>query len=188
MRLTSSARTGTSTGTSSSSVRVRLRSVSCITMISLASVNRRLQKVIVDLDCRRPGDQRDEIHQRFSAQMRSLHHRDLSGVREKHPYRNLQSLACRIYNRDCTVSPFRPPRDPQAITVQRMKRIENADVRDLRTQGIVGGFCTIRICIAWCPAADFRRIASAGYPAGPATFSVSMSFHGCSVACSSNSS
>jgi hypothetical protein len=58
-------------------------------MISLASVNRRLQKVIVNFGGRRSGDQRDEIHQRFSAQMRLLIHLDISAVRQKHPYRNL---------------------------------------------------------------------------------------------------
>src|ERR1700722_261586 len=124
MRLTSSALTVRSTGKSSSSIRVRLRSVSCITMTSLASVSRRLLKVIVNFGGRWTGDQRDETHQHFSAQMGVLAHFDFGGVRQKHPYRNLQSLACGIYNGHCAVSPFRSPRDSQAITVQRMKRIE----------------------------------------------------------------
>jgi len=71
--------------------------------------------------------------------MRLIAHRDVSGVGTNHPYRNLQSPACGIYNRDCTISPFWFPGDSQTITVQGMKRIENADVRRIRTQGIVGG-------------------------------------------------
>ena len=41
--------------------------------------------------------------------------------------------------------------------MQRMKRIENADVRGVRTQGIVGGCCTIRTCTAWFPPAACAR-------------------------------
>lgn len=162
MRLTSSACTGASTGTSSSSVRVRLKSGSCSMITSLASVNRRLQKVIVNLSGRRLTHQRDEIQKRFSAQMRLSLHLDIRGVRGKHPDRNFQPPACWIYDRDCTVLPFRSPADSQAITVQRMKRIENVDVRGLRTQGTVGDCCIIRTCTAWSPPAASRPTTRAG--------------------------
>src|SRR3984957_1243370 len=98
--------------------------------------------------------------------MRLLAHCDFGGVGESHPHRNLQSLAYRIYHRDCTVSPFRSPRNSQAIAVQRMKRIENADVRGNCTQGIVGGCCFIRPCIVSCPGADSHPTAVAGLLAG----------------------
>jgi|GEM_PF-3180470 len=94
--------------------------------------------------------------------MRLLAHCDFGGVGESHPHRNFQSLAYRIYHRDCTVSPFRSPRNSQAIAVQRMKRIENADVRGNCTQGIVGGCISIRTCIASCPAAASPPMAAAG--------------------------
>src|ERR1700721_2011852 len=103
--------------------------------------------------------------------MRLLAHCDFGGVGESHPHRNLQSLAYRIYHRDCTVSPFRSPRNSQAIAVQRMKRIENADVRGNCTQGIVGGCCTIPIFIAWSPEAACPWIGLAG--SAPATTSCS---------------
>src|ERR1700721_2630475 len=104
--------------------------------------------------------------------MRLLAHCDFGGVGESHPHRNLQSLAYRIYHRDCTVSPFRSPRNSQAIAVQRMKRIENADVRGNCTQGIVGGCCFIRTCIVSCPAAVSPPTAAAGSAAGriPSSF------------------
>lgn len=71
--------------------------------------------------------------------MRLIAHCDVSGIGTDHPYRNLQSPACWIYNRDRSISPFWSPGDSQTITVQRVKRIENADVRRIRTQGTVGG-------------------------------------------------
>jgi len=153
MRLTSLACTGTSTGTSSSSVRVRLKSGSCSMITSRASVNRRLQKVIVNSASLRSGYQGGELQECVSAQMRLIAHPSFSGIGTNHPYRNLQPPACWIYNRNCTISPFWSPGDSQTITVQGMKRIENADVRRIRTQGTVGGCCCILTCIASFPAA-----------------------------------
>ena len=155
MRLTSSACAGTSTGTSSSSVRVRLRSGSCSMITSLASVNRRLQKVIVNPGLVRPDCKGGEFQERVSAEMRLIAHRDLSGIRTDHPHWNLQSPACGVYNRDRAISPFWSPGDSQDITVQWMKRVENADVRGIRTQGIVSDCCTILMFTAsWPPAAS----------------------------------
>jgi len=68
---------------------------------------------------------------------------EISGLRGKHPYRNLQSLTCGVDDRGRTVSPLRVPRHTKAVTVQRMKRIENANVRGVCTQGIVGGWSSI---------------------------------------------
>jgi hypothetical protein len=71
--------------------------------------------------------------------MRLIAHRDVSGIGTNHPHRNLQSPARWVYNRDRTISTFGSPGDPQTITVQWMKRIENTDMRRIRTQGTVGG-------------------------------------------------
>jgi hypothetical protein len=47
---------------------------------SLASVNRRLQKVIVNRGDSRFGYKRDELQKRVSAQMRLLSHSDFGGI------------------------------------------------------------------------------------------------------------
>src|SRR5712691_6547062 len=87
---------------------------------------------------------------------------EISGLRGKHPYRNLQSLTCGVDDRGRTVSPLRVPRHTKAVTVQRMKRIENANVRGVCTQGIVGGWSGIPTFTASCPAAACRPITPAG--------------------------
>jgi hypothetical protein len=88
---------------------------------------------------------------------------EISGLRGKHPYRNLQSLTCRIDDRGRTVSPFRDPTDTKAVTVQRMKRIENANVRGVCTQGIVGGWSFIPTFTVLFPPVDWHPDARAGY-------------------------
>ena len=50
--------------------------------------------------------------------------------------------------RDCSVSSFRLSQHSQAITVKRMKRIANLNVRNICTQGIVRDDGTIPISIA----------------------------------------
>ena len=115
--------------------------------------------------------------------MRLIAHRDVSSIAANHPYRNLQSPACWIYNRDGTISPFWSPGDSQAITVQGMKRIENMNVRGVRAQGIVDGCCFIRTCIASCRAAGSRRMANAESPAGRTTGCPSPCCPVCSGAC-----
>jgi hypothetical protein len=69
MRATSSALAATLGGTSSASVRIRLKSGNCCMMTSLASVNGCVQKVIVDLGGPFFGYERDEMQERFPAQM-----------------------------------------------------------------------------------------------------------------------
>jgi len=81
--------------------------------------------------------------------------RDLGIVRvwQKHPYWNLQSLSCRVENDNCSIAPFWPPQHSQAVTIQRMKRIENPYVCNVCTQGIVRGGGCILTFIAWSPPA-----------------------------------
>jgi hypothetical protein len=88
---------------------------------------------------------------------------EISGLRGKHPYRNLQSLTCGVDDRGRTVSPFRDPTDTKAVTVQRMKRIENANVRGVCTQGIVGGCCFILTFTVSYQVEDSHRITRSGF-------------------------
>ena len=62
---------------------------------------------------------------------------DVRGSRREHPHRNLQALAYGVEDRDCTVAAFGSANDSKAIPVERMKRIENLNVLDVCTQGIV---------------------------------------------------
>src|SRR5947209_9589914 len=117
MRPTSSARTAKSTGTSSSSVRTRLKSSSCCTMTSLAPVHRCFEKVIVDSGNSRWREQRSEMEKSFFAQKRLFSHPNIRGSRREHPYRNFQSLACGVEDRDGTVAAFGSTKDTEAVTV-----------------------------------------------------------------------
>src|SRR5688572_28733220 len=90
--------------------------------------------------------------------MRLVMQVEISGPREKHPYWNFQSLTCWVDNRGRTVSWFSYPGDTKAVTVQRMKRIENANVCSVCTQGIVGGCCCIPIFTMSCRGAGSRPI------------------------------
>ena len=93
------------------------------------------------------------MQKRFSAQkrlFRSLHIR--SGWRE-HPYRNLQPLACCVEDRNCAVATFGSTNNSQTIAVKRMIGIENLNMRDICTQGIVRDDGSIPTSTAWLPLA-----------------------------------
>jgi hypothetical protein len=64
---------------------------------------------------------------------------DFRTVWQQHPDRNFQSPANRVDDRDRTISPHGPPQDLNSGGLEWVKRIEDLDVRALRTQGIVGG-------------------------------------------------
>jgi len=117
-------------------------------MTSLAPVHRRLRKIIVDSIDSRVREQGGEIQKRFSAQKRLFSGLDARGGRREHPHRNLQALAYWVEHRDCTVAAFGSTNDSKAIAVERMKRIENLNVRGVRTQGIVRDDGSIRACTA----------------------------------------
>jgi hypothetical protein len=117
-------------------------------MTSLAPVNRRLRKVIVDSSDSRVSEHGGEIQKRFSAQKRLFGRLDVRGGRREHPHRNLQALAYWVEDRDCAVAAFGSTNDSQAIAVERMKRIENLNVRGVRAQGIVRDDGFTRTCTA----------------------------------------
>ena len=62
----------------------------------------------------------------------------LGGFRREHPYGNLQPLPTPVNDRHCAVFPFRPTKDLNGSTLERMKRIEDLDLTIFWTQGIVG--------------------------------------------------
>ena len=163
MRPTSSVLTVRSTGSSSSSGRVRLRSNSCSTMTSLAPVSRRLRKVMVDCIDSRVSEQGGEIQKRFSAQKSLFSYRDVRGVRREHPHRNFQALAYWIEHRDCAVTALGSTNDSKAIAVERMKGIENLNVRSVGTQGIVRDGVSIPTFTALFQPAVSRWIPPAGF-------------------------
>ena len=66
----------------------------------------------------------------------------------QHPYRNFQSPADGIDDRDRAISPFGPAQDFKSSGLEWVERIEDLDVRALRTQGIVGEGVTIPTFIA----------------------------------------
>ena len=133
-------------------------------MTSLASVNSRLQKVIVNVVFRVGwcGQQRRERQKSFLTQMRSLRDLYLGAIRQQHPHRNLQSPPRWVDDRDRAISPLRSADDLKGSAMERMERVEDLDVRVFRAQGIVSADATIRMFIAWCRPAVSRPITSAG--------------------------
>ena len=72
---------------------------------------------------------------------------DFRAIRRQHPDRNFQSPADRVDDGDRAVSPLGSAQDFKSCGLKRVERIEDLDVRALRTQGIVGGDVFIRISI-----------------------------------------
>jgi hypothetical protein len=96
----------------------------------------------------RVTEQGGELQKRFSAQKCLFSRLDVCGGRREHPHRNLQPLAYWVQDRDCTIAALGSTNDSEAIALERMKRIENLNVRGVRTQGIVRDDGLIRIFTA----------------------------------------
>src|SRR4051794_35351562 len=155
MRSITSARTFTSMGTTTMSVRtVRSRSCSCTTLASVVFVNNRLQEIIVNLlhDRQACGKQRREVQEGFLAQVRFLRDWNRRALGRQHPYRNLETLASGIHDRDRAVATFGTTNDLQNGAVKRMESIVNLNVRIFCSQGIVSADGSIPMSIVW-----FRR-------------------------------
>jgi SAM-dependent methyltransferase len=131
-------------------------------MTSLAPVHGRLRKVIADSTDSRVSEQAAEIQKGLSAQKSLVSCLDVGCGGGEHPHRNLQALAYWVENRDCTVAAFGSTNDPKAIAVERMKRIENLNVRSVRTQGIVRDDGRIHTYTAWRRPAVSRPTTNAG--------------------------
>ena len=143
-------------------------------MTSLAPVYRRLRKIIVDSIDSRVSEQRGEIQKSFSAQKSLCSRLDVGGSRREHPHRNFQALAYWIDYRHCTVAAFGSTNDSEAIAVERMIRIENLNMRGVRTQGIVRDDGSIHTCTAWCRPAVCPLISPGGSAAGSGSSSRSV--------------
>src|SRR5262249_40210327 len=102
----------------------RFRSCSCSTLTSLASVNKRLRKVIGHalLEVQLCGEQCCETEKRFVIQTRLLHDLYVGGIRQQHPHRNLQTPSGRIQDSDCAVSSLGFADDLKAKAAEWMER------------------------------------------------------------------
>ena len=165
MRSIRSARVAASIGTAALSFRIiRSGSFSCTTTTSLASVNSRFEKVIVNMvfrvDVR--GDQSSKRQERFFTQMRLFGDLYLSALSRHHPDRNLQTLPGRVNDADRSIASLGPTEDLQGSTLKRVKGVEDLNIRIIRAQGIVGAGAYTPISTAWSPAAASVTMASAG--------------------------
>ena len=64
---------------------------------------------------------------------------DFRAIWRQHPDWNFQSPADRVEDGDRAISPLGPAQDFKSSGLEWVERIEDLDVRALRTQGIVGG-------------------------------------------------
>src|SRR5260370_38292368 len=96
----------------------------------------------------------------------------LSAVRQKHPHRNLQTLACRVDDRDRAISPLRSTDDLKGDAIERVEWVEDLDVRVFYAQGIVSVDAFIRMCIALFPPVGCRSLPPTGFPHPSSSFSV----------------
>ena len=72
----------------------------------------------------------------------------LGAIRPQHPDRNFQSLPRWISDSDRSISPLRSAEDLKGSAMERVKRVEDLDVRTFCAQGIVSVGATILTFIA----------------------------------------
>jgi len=101
--------------------------------------------------------------------VRSFSDRDLGAFWQQHPNWNFQPLPDWVHDTDRAISSLRSSKDLQGNTMERVKGVEDLNVRIVRAQGIVGVGVITRICTAWCPGAGSHRMVRAGPPAAPAS-------------------
>jgi hypothetical protein len=172
MRSIRSSRVAAFNGTVPFSLRIiRSRSCSCTTTTSLASVNSRWQKGIVNMAFRVEvrGDQYCERQECLSTEMRLFSDLGRGGFARQHPNRNLQTLPGCVNDADRAIAPLGLTKDLQDSTAKRVKGIEDLNLRIIRAQGIVGEGATIRTCIAWFQPADYRPTTRGGLQHAPAS-------------------
>ena len=88
---------------------------------------------------------------------------DIRAIWREHPNRNLQSPAGSANDGDRPIAPLRPADNLKGSAVERVERIEDLDVRALRTQGIVGGGVGIRTYTLSSPPAVSQPTISVGF-------------------------
>lgn len=93
--------------------------------------------------------------------MRLARDPDFRAIWRQHPDRNFQSPADGVDDGDRAISPLGSAQDFKGSGLEWVERIEDLDVRALRTQGIVGGGVFIRMSTApFRPAACLRTTAA----------------------------
>ncbi len=80
--------------------------------------------------------------------MRPLRDFDLSAIWRQHPDRNLQTLSRWVNDTHGSISPLRSAEHLKGSAMERMKGVEDLDIRSFCAQGIVGVGVTIRMSIA----------------------------------------
>ena len=88
---------------------------------------------------------------------------DIRAIWREHPDRNLQSRGGSINDGDRPIAPLRPADNLKGSAVERVERIEDLDVRALRTQGIVGGGLCTRTFTVPFPWEARRQTIAGGY-------------------------
>ena len=96
---------------------------------------------------------------------------DCRAIWRQHPYRNFQPPADRVDDGDRAISPVGSAQDFKSSGLEWVERIEDLDVRALRTQGIVGGGVGIHTFTVSCRVAACPRIGNGGSDRHRASFS-----------------
>jgi hypothetical protein len=94
--------------------------------------------------------------------VRSFSDRDLGAFWQQHPDWNFQPLPDWVHDTDRATSSLRSSKDLQGNTMERVKGVEDLNVRIVRAQGIVGVGVIILMPTSSFQAAAFRRTASSG--------------------------
>ena len=170
MRPRSASRAVASIGTRATSCRI-MRSISrrCRTITSFASVHTDVEEGIVDAALRVEwrGEKGRQTQQRVPIQMRARRDLRLAGSRRQHPHGNLQSPSRWVDDTDCAVSEFWSTDDAKTHAMKRVERVEDADVRGVCAQGIVGAGGSISICTVSSPAGRWPGTVRSGSPGDP---------------------
>jgi hypothetical protein len=89
----------------------------------------------------------------------------LGAITRQHPDRNLQTLPGRVNDADRPIASLRSAKDLQGGAMQRVKGVEDLNIRIIGTQGILGVGAFIPICIVSCLVVASPWTAAVGWPA-----------------------
>ena len=78
--------------------------------------------------------------------MRSFSDRDLGAFLQQHPDWNFQPLPAWVHDTNRPISSLRSAKDLQGNPMERVKGVEDLNIRFVRAQGIVGVGVTTRMC------------------------------------------
>jgi hypothetical protein len=78
------------------------------------------------------GDQSSKRQERFFTEERLIGDLYFRALSRQHPDRNLQTLAGRVNDADRPIAPLGPAYDLQGSTVERVKGVEDLNIRIIR--------------------------------------------------------